>query len=455
MFRRAARGLLYSAAHSENEGPLSIELLKSVADACPLALIVHRMDDRDDDRTFRIIHANRNTESQLAVKPGDIIGRLCEEVFTGLRERGYIERLTRVVRTGVPEDYEDFYYADERIVAVFAGHIERVAEDTTATWFENITRRKQLEIEAARAVTAEQESEERSRALAELTVAKRAAEDALDTYKLSAAAADEALWSIDLAEPGSGIEPATPCRFSDRFAEMVGLDPTAIEHTFDTFRRFAHPDDASRLDADFHALFDDPNQRMVTAHRLVGSSGQIRHVQTSARAATDARGRVRKIAGAIRDMTAEKLAELEQLDRLAEIERQQSLIEVLSTPILELWEDVIALPIMGALDRNRTENTMRVLLEEVRDKRVRFALLDLTGVDAIDTTTAEHVVRIAQAVAMLGARAIVTGIQPAVAQTLVDLGIDLSAVSTRRNLRDGLRDCLQSQSREASRRSRP
>src|SRR5688572_25633379 len=126
----------------------ALDLLRRIADACPLAVVVHRLDDLADDRTDRILYANRATRTQLAIDPENIVGRLCEEQFPGLREQGYIARLMRVVRTGQAEDYEDYYHTDDRISAVFAGHIERIAEGTTATWFENVTRRKEVEREA-------------------------------------------------------------------------------------------------------------------------------------------------------------------------------------------------------------------------------------------------------------------------------------------------------------------
>lgn len=427
---------------------ISLDCLERVADACPMGVIVHHLENPDDDRTIRIVYANKGTEVHFGVKPSDMVGHIAEELFPGLRERGFIDRIVRVIRTGVAEDYEDLYFEHEQLAAVFAGRVERVADDMTATWFENVTRRKLIEGEAARAAALEAESRHRAALLAELEAAHRTAQSALDTYNLVADAADEALWEIMLDVPGAPPTPGTPCHFSDRFAEMLGCDPSEIRHEVSTFLRVIHPEDADRVKAAFLDLFRDASSRLAMTFRMVKPSGGILHVQASGRAAVGAHGEVRKAAGALRDITAQVLADAELRERLAQIEEQQSLIEALSTPILAVWDDVIALPIVGALDGVRAQRTMHELLREVSEKGVRFALLDLTGVETLDAGTAEHVVRIAQAVRLLGARVIVTGIQPAVAQTIVALGIDLAEVETRSNLRDGLRECLALVARE-------
>jgi PAS domain S-box-containing protein len=427
---------------------ISLHWMDRVAHACPMSLIVHRIDDPEDDRTFRIVYANKATEAHLGVAPSELAGRLAEEVFPSLREKGFIARLVRVLRTGQAEDYEDFYFEHGQIAAIFAGHIERVADDTTATWFENVTRRKQIEGEAARAAALEAESLNRATLLAELEAAHRTAQGALDTYDLVADAADVALWEIPIDPPGAPLTPDTPCRFSKRFAELVGRDPSEIRHEVATFLKFVHPDDAGRVRAAFMSLFQDATSRMMTSFRVVKPSGEIVHVQANGRSAAGERGSVRKAAGALRDITAQVAADAQLRERLAQIERQQSLIEQLSTPLLAVWDDVIALPVVGTLDGRRAQMTMEALLREISEKGVRFALLDLTGVETIDTATAEHVARIAEAVGLLGARAIITGIQPAVAQTMVQLGVNLEAIQTRRNLRDGLRECLERVARE-------
>jgi rsbT co-antagonist protein RsbR len=124
------------------------------------------------------------------------------------------------------------------------------------------------------------------------------------------------------------------------------------------------------------------------------------------------------------------------------ITRLRTAVEQLSTPILELWEDVLALPVIGIVDSGRSAEMMERLLHEIVQKQSRFVIIDLTGVEVIDTSTADHFMKLVKAVGLIGARCVLTGIRPAVAQTLVDLDVSFGQLETLRNLRHGLRYCL-------------
>lgn len=137
----------------------------------------------------------------------------------------------------------------------------------------------------------------------------------------------------------------------------------------------------------------------------------------------------------------------EALERLQQsqaelIRKQQLALQELSTPILDIWSDVLALPIIGTVDSSRSAQIMERLLSEIVAKRSRWVIIDVTGVEVIDTQTASHFLRIAKAVELLGARCLLTGLRPAVAQTLVQLNVDLTEVRTLRNLKHGLRHCI-------------
>lgn len=129
-------------------------------------------------------------------------------------------------------------------------------------------------------------------------------------------------------------------------------------------------------------------------------------------------------------------------ENLETIRRQQFAIQELSTPILQLWDDVLALPVIGTVDTGRSADIMERLLTEVTQRQSRYVILDITGVEVVDTRTADHFIKVIKAAELLGATCLLTGIRPAVAQTLVDLGIDLSAIATLRNLKEGLKHCL-------------
>ncbi|PCC67735.1 rsbT co-antagonist protein RsbR [Nannocystis exedens] len=142
------------------------------------------------------------------------------------------------------------------------------------------------------------------------------------------------------------------------------------------------------------------------------------------------------------DVTETKRTELELRAKLELIERQQEVIRQLSTPIIEVWDGVITLPIVGLIDTVRTAEIMDNLLQAVTRTRARYAILDLTGVEVVDTGTASHLIRMIQAIRLLGAEGILTGIHPTIAQTIVSLGVDLTRVAVFGKLRDALVHCL-------------
>ncbi|MEU0052187.1 STAS domain-containing protein [Streptomyces sp. NPDC006184] len=140
------------------------------------------------------------------------------------------------------------------------------------------------------------------------------------------------------------------------------------------------------------------------------------------------------------------------LDANAElIERQrQQLLEV-ATPVIKLWEGTVAVPLIGTLDSARSQVVMESLLEAIVDQRARYAILDITGVPTVDSLVAQHLMKTVAAARLMGAECIVSGIRPAIAQTIVQLGIDLGSVLTRASLADALAYALGRQGIEVSR----
>jgi len=126
-------------------------------------------------------------------------------------------------------------------------------------------------------------------------------------------------------------------------------------------------------------------------------------------------------------------------DKLAVIQRQSVAIADLSTPIIEVWDDTLVLPIIGAIDGSRASTIAETLLREICQRRARVVLLDLTGLDVVDHGTFDHLVRLARAVELLGARCTLTGLGPAVAAAVVELGLDVDGLRTRSTLKEGLR----------------
>jgi rsbT co-antagonist protein RsbR len=137
-------------------------------------------------------------------------------------------------------------------------------------------------------------------------------------------------------------------------------------------------------------------------------------------------------------------------EKLDVIRRQDEAIRALSTPILQVWDGVLALPLIGVLDSRRAGLMTEELLAEIVKTQSRHVLLDLTGVDVVDTSTADHLLKVIRAVELLGARAVITGIGPSVAQTMTSLGLDLSRLKTLANLQQGLKHCIAEAGRETS-----
>jgi PAS domain S-box-containing protein len=124
------------------------------------------------------------------------------------------------------------------------------------------------------------------------------------------------------------------------------------------------------------------------------------------------------------------------------IARQAQEILEVSTPVVQVWDGVIAAPLIGTLDSQRTEQFMERLLQRIVETNSPVALVDITGVPTIDTQTGQHLIETVTAVRLLGAQVVLTGVRPALAQTLVHLGIDLSHVITRSSMSAGLRVAL-------------
>ena len=129
-------------------------------------------------------------------------------------------------------------------------------------------------------------------------------------------------------------------------------------------------------------------------------------------------------------------------EREAIIDRQREEMMELSTPVVELFDKVLTLPLIGTLDSARAQDVMENLLQTILEKQAEVVILDITGVNTVDTQVAQHLLRAAAAVRLMGAECIISGISPMIAQTMVQLGIDVGTVSTRSSIRSALTDAL-------------
>jgi rsbT co-antagonist protein RsbR len=132
-----------------------------------------------------------------------------------------------------------------------------------------------------------------------------------------------------------------------------------------------------------------------------------------------------------------------QRGREALINRQQRELIELSTPVVKLWEGVVALPLIGTLDSERTQVVMESLLERIVETNSTIAIIDITGVPTVDTLVAQHLLKTVAAARLMGADCVISGIRPQIAQTIVHLGLTLSEVTTKATMADAIAIALE------------
>jgi rsbT co-antagonist protein RsbR len=146
----------------------------------------------------------------------------------------------------------------------------------------------------------------------------------------------------------------------------------------------------------------------------------------------DSRGELRGFGKITRDLSERRVMEERMKKQTLEI------LEMATVPVVQVWEGIIMVPLIGMLDSTRTQQLMEKLLQRLTETNSPVALIDITGVPAIDTQTAQHLIETIKAVRYIGADVVLTGVRPTIAQTLVHLGVDLSSATTRSSLKAGL-----------------
>ncbi len=157
----------------------------------------------------------------------------------------------------------------------------------------------------------------------------------------------------------------------------------------------------------------------------------------------DDAGNIVHVVGFVRDIS-DQIRQEEERTALQQqiIDVQRAALRELSTPLIPITESVVIMPLIGTIDTQRAQQVLETLLEGVSEHRAQLAILDITGVSIVDTQVAQALISAAQAVRLLGAQVMLTGIQPQIAQTLVHLGVDLSGIITRGSLQSGIAAAL-------------
>jgi PAS domain S-box-containing protein len=224
---------------------------------------------------------------------------------------------------------------------------------------------------------------------------------------------------------------------SDYVTTMTGYTRQEWLSAPDFWMRMIHPDDKDRALAEIRQGLAAGGS--CTTFRWITKDSRTIWVDNYARVIRAETGEVLGVRGVTMEVTARKRAEEEQARLQQEvIQVQARMLAELSTPLIPINEEVLVMPLIGSLDQARSDNVIQTLLAGITRSRARVAILDITGVPGLDTRSADAILRAAKAVRLLGARVVLTGIRPEVAQTLVTLGADLSGIVTRGTLEDGI-----------------
>ena len=232
--------------------------------------------------------------------------------------------------------------------------------------------------------------------------------------------------------------------FKDKESKFV-----RIGKAFSDYMGFDNPDEIiGKTDFDLfdeeHArpAFEDEQKIMKTGKPLqkeekeVYPDGSEKWVETTKVPRYDEKGKIVGTFGISRDITGKKLWEMEREKKIAA--QREELIE-LSTPVIDVWEGVLTVPILGSLDSERASRVSEALLTRIVEEKANTAIIDISGISAVDSAVADRLIRTAKAVRLVGAEAILTGVGVEIAQTIADLGIDMEGLKTMSTLKDGLR----------------
>ncbi len=227
------------------------------------------------------------------------------------------------------------------------------------------------------------------------------------------------------------------------FAEAAGISVDEVEGKTD--HDLFLPEDAEAYIIDDEQVMATGEPHLGIEEKITEANGKVTWLMVYKAPFRDDQGHVTGMVGIAFDVTARKEMEealrRSQAEQQALIEQQAQLlatIRKLSTPVLPVTQDALVLPLIGDIDTGRSRQITAALLESVQRYRAQWAIIDITGVPLIDTAVANHLIQATQGVALLGARVILVGVSPELAQTIVGLGVNLKGLITRSDLRSAI-----------------
>ncbi len=192
------------------------------------------------------------------------------------------------------------------------------------------------------------------------------------------------------------------------------------------------------------------NKPVFQEEEITGGDGEIRVIYTRKYPLHDKDGNVIGLCALLTDITdvARRRQKTEQLERdiaaqMQTIREQQRLLEQVSVPVIQVWEHILLLPLVGIINEERANRIMDNTLEAISTNAAHVLIMDITGVPVVDTNVASYLIQSIQAAQLLGCESLLVGISPQIAQTLVALGIDFSHITTRATLQQGLAYALE------------
>ena len=398
------------------------ELLKS-ADS-RLRALVNNLPDKVflKDRNLTYVLCNRGMADDLGIDPEKCIGKTDFDFFDAALAERYRADDTSIVESGQTQTYDEEYVIGGTTYTVRTTKIPvRDAEGEIVGvlgQFHDVTFEAQVLRDRG-------EREKELACLFRVGEAAESAEKDLATFLHSV---------VDLLPPAF--------QYPERTTGLLAFDGRTYEcgpHGQTTTRLTSqivvNGEAAGHLEVGYvdPAGEKEDHPFLIEEQRLLDAAAQrVGKVVERVRALEEIRARRAQL-------EAEVSARTEELERQVELTRRQSeeILE-LSTPVLQVTSGVLVVPLIGSLDSHRTQQFMETLLQSIVDTVSETVLIDITGVPAIDTQTAQHLMDTIAAIRLLGADVILTGVSPAIAQTLVHLGVDLSTVETKARLADGI-----------------
>lgn len=227
---------------------------------------------------------------------------------------------------------------------------------------------------------------------------------------------------------------------SENLREKFGYEPRQFLEDSRFWADRIHPDDAARVFNDLRALFEHGHHSHE--YRFLHADGTWRWVHDELTLKRDAGGRPVEMLGTWQDISERKETELL-------VRRQAEALSDLSTPLIPITDDILVMPLVGAIDAQRAEQVLGTLLDGIARRGARTAIIDITGVAVVDVQVASALVKMARAVRLLGASVVLTGIRPDVARTLVEIGAELTEITTRSTLQAGVVHAMRGSARGA------